>query len=435
MDRPSTPSPVSAAGSLAGAPAAVPVTVTAATVRDHVGHLPFAARKALEFAARIRVGTLLVSLPDGRTLRFAGERPGPEAHLIVHDLSFARRFADGGDIGIAEAYLRGEWETPNLTHFLQLFCVNHELIAQMLEGKPLVRAWQQFRHWLNANTKRGSRRNIHAHYDLGNRFYETWLDGTMTYSAALFDEQVPAPPTADELAAGQIRKYAALAERTRIGPDHHVLEIGCGWGGFAEYAAKSIGCKVTGLTISQEQFDYARRRMFEQGLADKVEIRFQDYRDERGAYDRIASIEMFEAVGERYWPVYFDQLASRLKPGGVAGLQVITIQDRFFETYRREMDFIRRYIFPGGMLPSPGIMKALGEKVGLKLDHERIFGLDYAETLSEWRTRFRAAWPNLVPLGFDERFRRMWEYYLAYCEAGFRSGNIDVRQIVYAKPA
>jgi cyclopropane-fatty-acyl-phospholipid synthase len=260
----------------------------------------------------------------------------------------------------------------------------------------------------------------------------------MTYSAALFDEAHPvqSPHTAeDDLARGQLRKYSALAEKAKIGPDHHVLEIGCGWGGFAEFAAKSIGCKVTGLTISQEQYDYARRRIFDQGLTERVEIRFQDYRDERGAYDRIASIEMFEAVGERYWPVYFNQLSQRLKPGGIAGIQVITIQDRFFETYKREIDFIRRYIFPGGMLPSPGIMKTLGEKVGLALHHERIFGLDYAVTLAEWRTRFRAAWPTLVPLGFDERFRRMWEYYLAYCEAGFRSGNIDVRQLVYTKPS
>ncbi|MFO1148794.1 MAG: cyclopropane-fatty-acyl-phospholipid synthase family protein [Alsobacter sp.] len=414
---------------------AEPVALTHATVSRHVADLPFAARKAMEFATRIRIGSLTVTLPDGRVFLFRGEKSGPDAELIVHDLAFARRFADGGDVGIAEAYLRGEWETPNLTHFLELFCANHELIASMLDGKPLMRAWQLFRHWLNRNTKAGSRRNIHAHYDLGNRFYEQWLDGTMTYSAALFDEATPVDQAADDdLAKGQLRKYGALAEKTMIGPGHHVLEIGCGWGGFAEYAAKTIGCKVTGLTISQEQYDYARKRMFEQGLNEKVEIKFQDYRDEKGVYDRIASIEMFEAVGERYWPVYFEQLAQRLQPGGVAGLQVITIQDRFFDTYRREMDFIRRYIFPGGMLPSPGIMKTLGERFGLALHHERVFGLDYAETLAEWRNRFRAAWPNLVPLGFDERFRRMWEYYLAYCEAGFRSGNIDVRHLVYAKP-
>lgn len=204
-------------------------------------------------------------------------------------------------------------------------------------------------------------------------------------------------------------------------------------GGFAEFAAKEIGCRVTGLTISQEQFDYAKKRIFNAGLNEKVEIKLQDYRDERGLYDRIASIEMFEAVGEQFWPVYFNTLSERLKAGGKAGLQVITIQDRFFQTYRREMDFIRRYIFPGGMLPSPGIMKQLGERVGMMIQHERIFGVDYADTLAQWRDRFRAAWPDLMPLGFDERFRRMWEYYLAYCEAGFRTGNIDVRQIIYSK--
>jgi cyclopropane-fatty-acyl-phospholipid synthase len=262
---------------------AEPVELTAATVSRSVADLPFAARKALEFATRIRIGSLRVSLPDGRVFLFRGEKSGPDAELVVHDLAFARRFADGGDVGIAEAYLRGEWETPNLTRFLELFCANHELIARMLDGKPLIRAWQQFRHWLNRNTKSGSKRNIHAHYDLGNRFYEQWLDGTMTYSAALFDERTPVHhPTDDDLAKGQLRKYSALAEKTMIGPGHHVLEIGCGWGGFAEFAAKSIGCKVTGLTISQEQYDYARKRMFEQGLNDKVEIKFQDYRDERG---------------------------------------------------------------------------------------------------------------------------------------------------------
>jgi cyclopropane-fatty-acyl-phospholipid synthase len=282
------------------------------------------------------------------------------------------------------------------------------------------------RHWMNRNTKAGSRRNIHAHYDLGNSFYGAWLDGSMTYSSALFDES-------RDLVAGQQRKYAALAERTAIGPHHHVLEIGCGWGGFAEYAASEIGCKVTGLTISQEQYDFACKRIFEAGLNDKVDLKLQDYRDEKGAYDRIASIEMFEAVGEEYWPAYFQQVRERLKPGGFAGIQVITIEESLFGRYRRELDFIRRYVFPGGMLPTGAIMRDLGAKVGLSLHNERIFGRDYALTLVHWRERFRAAWPNLTPLGFDERFRRLWEYYLAYCEAGFRAGTIDVRQMVFAR--
>ncbi len=404
------------------------IRVTPETVDSHLKGMPFAARQTFRFAARIKRGSLDVRLPDGRRLRFTGTEPGPNAELIVRDIGFARRFADGGDIGIAEAYLRDEWDTPDLTRFLELFCANHEMIAQMLDGRPWVRLFQQFQHWMNRNTRTGSRRNIHAHYDLGNSFYEAWLDRTMTYSAAIFDGE-------QDLAKAQTNKYAALAHRTEIDPNHHVLEIGCGWGGFAEFAAKEIGCRVTGLTISTEQFAYAQKRIFENGLNEKVEIKLQDYRDEAGVYDRIASIEMFEAVGEQYWSTYFRQVADRLKPGGRAGLQVITIQDRFFETYRREVDFIRRYIFPGGMLPSPGIMKQLGETVGLGVHHERVFGWDYAATLAAWREHFRAAWPDLTGLGFDERFRRMWEYYFAYCEAGFRSGNIDVRQIVYAKPS
>jgi cyclopropane-fatty-acyl-phospholipid synthase len=406
-----------------------PLVVTAGNLASCVKGLPFAARQAFTLAARLQAGSLTVRLPDGRAFLFNGREPGPAAEMVIKDLAFARRLVDGGDLGIGEAYLRGEWETPDLTRFLGLFCANHDLISRMLAGRPLVRLWQQFRFWLHRNTRSGSRRNIHAHYDLGNRFYEAWLDRSMTYSSGLFAEGD------NDLSSAQQRKYRALAEAAQIRQEHHVLEIGCGWGGFAEFAAREIGCRVTALTISQEQFEYATRRMQEHGLSDRVQIKFQDYRDETGTYDRIASIEMFEAVGEQFWPVYFGQLSERLSADGIAALQVITIQDRFFETYRSEVDFIRHYVFPGGMLPSPGIMKSLGEKVGLALRHERIFGHDYAVTLDMWRERFRAAWPHLTPLGFDERFRRLWEYYLAYCEAGFRSGNIDVRHLVYAKSA
>ena len=403
------------------------VQVTPDTLSLHAQGLPFLMRQAFRFACKIEFGSLIVKLPDGRAFRFGGTNPGPNAEMILYDFAFAKRMAASGDIGIAESFLRGEWESTDLTAFLQLFCANHHLITALLSDKPIVRYWQLFKHWLNRNTKSGSKRNIHAHYDLGNAFYSRWLDRSMTYSSALFT------PDGHDLYRGQQNKYAALARETGISSNHSVLEIGCGWGGFAEYAAKEIGCRVTGLTISQEQFDYAKKRIFDEGLNEKVEIKLQDYRDETGLYDRIASIEMFEAVGEQFWPTYFKALADRLRPGGVAGLQVITIQDRFFDAYRREVDFIRRYIFPGGMLPSPSMMKSLGEKVGMAIRHERVFGVDYADTLVAWREKFRAAWPELTPLGFDERFRRMWEYYLAYCEAGFREGNIDVRQIVYAK--
>jgi cyclopropane-fatty-acyl-phospholipid synthase len=391
--------------------------------------LPTSARLAFAFAAQLQRGTLEAVLPDGRRFKFGGKEPGPVATVIIRDFGFARRFLGGGDIGIAEAYLRGEWETPDLTQFLYLFCVNHEVIQSMLQGRPLVRILQRVRHWLHRNTKRQAKRNIHAHYDLGNRFYATWLDESMTYSSALFERG------ASDLAAAQRRKYQSLAERLELKPGQTLLEIGCGWGGFAEFAAKCFGVNVVGLTISQEQFDYAKQRIFAAGLNDKVDIKLQDYREERGSYDRIASIEMIEAVGEQYWSAYFRQLRDRLQPQGIAGIQAITIQDRFFQTYRREVDFIRRYVFPGGMLPSPAILKTLGDRFGLPLIAERVFPDDYARTLAAWRDRFRSAWPALTPLGFDERFRRLWEYYLSYCEAGFLSHNIDVRQMIFAKPA
>jgi cyclopropane-fatty-acyl-phospholipid synthase len=299
----------------------------------------------------------------------------------------------------------------------------------VLGGNAFVRWLQVLRHWLNRNTRRQARKNIHAHYDLGNDFYSAWLDPSMTYSSALFDSG------SNDLTSAQVRKYQSLAQEIELKSGEHVLEIGCGWGGFAEYAAKNYDARVVGLTISREQHDYAKRRIFDAGLADKVDIRMQDYRDERGQYDRIASIEMLEAVGERYWPAYFAQLRDRLRPGGAAGIQTITIQERFFDNYKREIDFIRRYVFPGGMLPTPETLKSLGEKFGVPLRAEKIFGEDYARTLSEWRGRFRTAWPQITTLGFDERFRRLWEYYLAYCEAGFRSRNIDVRQMVFTRGA
>jgi cyclopropane-fatty-acyl-phospholipid synthase len=403
------------------------IPVTSMTARNALVGVPPTARLAFSFAAKLRRGTLEAVLPDGKRLHFGGAEPGPTAVMVVKDFSFGRRFIGGGDLGIAEAYLRGEWETPDLTQFLYLFCVNHDLIQTMLDNKPLVRVVQRLRHFMNRNTRHRAKRNIHAHYDIGNRFYASWLDETMTYSSALFGRD------ANDLAAAQKHKYESLADQIRLTPDQSVLEIGCGWGGFAEFAARTRGARVVGLTISREQFDYARKRIFEAGLADRVDIRLQDYRDERGVYDRIASIEMIEAVGEAFWATYFSQLRQRLVPGGIAGIQTITIQDRLFASYRRDVDFIRRYVFPGGMLPSPGILKGLGDRFGLALVAEQVFGDDYPRTLAAWRDRFRSAWPTLVPLGFDERFRRLWEYYLAYCEAGFLSRNIDVRQMIFAR--
>ncbi len=403
------------------------ICVTSENIETTLSDLPRLARLAFGFGAKLRRGTLDVTLPDGRRVRLGGMEPGPAAVMTLYNYGFASRLLNGGDIGIAEAYLHGEWDTPDLTQFLYLFCVNHDLIQAMLGDNPLMRFVQILRHWFNRNTRSQARRNIYAHYDIGNAFYSAWLDPTMTYSSALYEDGT------SDLAAAQNNKYRRLAEAIDLRPGQKILEIGCGWGGFAEYAAKNYGAKVVGLTISKEQRDFAQERMQAAGLSDKVEIRFQDYRDERGQYDRIASIEMIEAVGEKFWPRYFSQLRDRLLPGGLVGIQAITIQDRFFQTYRQEVDFIQRYVFPGGMLPSPQVLKSLGERFGVPVIREHIFGQDYAKTLATWRNNFRAAWPNLTPLGFDDRFRRLWEYYLAYCEAGFLSGNIDVRQVVFAK--
>ena len=405
------------------------IHLTPDALETKLGDLPRTMRLAFGFAVNLSRGTLDVTLPDGRTIRCGGHEPGPAAAMTIYDYNVAWRLANGGDIGLAESYLRREWDTPDLTQFLYLFCVNHDQIKTLLHGNPVARFVQIVRHWLNRNTKRQARNNIHAHYDIGNAFYKSWLDPSMTYSSALFENGT------NDLTAAQINKYRRLAEAIDIRPGQKVLEIGCGWGGFAEYVAKTYGANVVGLTISTEQRDFAEKRIRDAGLSDKVTIKLQDYRDEQDRYDRIASIEMIEAVGEEFWPKYFRQISDRLLPGGLAGIQAITIQDRFFEVYRREVDFIQRFIFPGGMLPSPNVLKSFGEKFGIPVIRERVFGQDYAKTLAVWRDNFRTAWPNLTPMGFDERFRRLWEYYLAYCEAGFLSGNIDVRQVVFAKPA
>jgi cyclopropane-fatty-acyl-phospholipid synthase len=390
--------------------------------------MPYLVRKVLAPITRIRAGCLCIVLPDGRSLLVESGKPGPQAELLIKDYGFARRILAAGEIGFGEGYLQGEWDSPRLETLIELMNVNRDVIQEVLPGRLWTRLLQLLGHALNRNTRAGARHNIKAHYDLGNAFYQTWLDRTMTYSSAVFE------PGDNDLAAAQTRKYRLLAERAGVRQGERVLEIGCGWGGFAEFAAKELGCKVTGLTISKEQFDFATERMRRAGLEDRVTIAMRDYRDETGIFDRIMSIEMFEAVGEDFWPGFFRQMRQRLRPGGTAGLQVITIAEQLWPSYRRDVDFIRRYIFPGGMLPTASIMRSLGERYGLPMLDEWAFRHDYAATLAQWRERFLAAWPKLKPLGFDERFRRMWEYYLSYCEGGFRAGSIDVRQMVFARP-
>lgn len=406
-----------------------PIVLTKENFRAELKGTPRLAKMAAGLALKIRYGSLEVQFPDGRRFHIKGPEDGPHGVLKIHNWAFFRMVVQAGDVGVGEAFMAGYWSSPDVTTFLEVFCINQESTLEALQGKPFTRFLMSVRHWLNSNTKRGSKRNISAHYDLGNAFYREWLDPSMTYSSAIYSNET------NNLEQAQTEKYASLVRQTGITPDHKVLEIGCGWGGFAEYVAKSVGANVRALTISQEQFDYARERIYKAGLNDKVEVVFQDYRDESGVFDRIASIEMFEAVGEKYWPTYFRQLSKCLKPGGKAGLQIITIQDKMFEDYRRGTDFIQRYIFPGGMLPPPGRLAEIGKSLGLDLMDQKIFGQDYARTLAEWRQSFRQAWPRISPLGFDERFKRLWEFYLHYCEAGFRSGNIDVRQMVYVKSA
>ncbi len=372
-------------------------------------------------------GQLTITAPDGSKRSFQGKESGPKADLKLNHGRAIRRFATGGSLGFAEAYLDGDWDSSDLAKLLELLALNEKAYADQYVGKSLHRWIARLQHLLRPNSKAGSRRNILAHYDLGNGFYRKWLDPSMTYSSARFET---GQLTLEE---AQRAKYESLAKGLALEPNHHVLEIGCGWGGFAEFAASEVGAKVTAITISDEQHAFAAKRIQAAGLNEKVEIRLQDYRDVDTRFDRVASIEMFEAVGERYWPVYFDKLTSALKPSGVAGLQIITIADSYFEAYRRGVDFIQRHVFPGGMLPSPSALEQQMKQAGLQKLSEITFGLDYAETLNAWNRRFQAAWPEILPLGFDQRFKRLWEYYLAYCEAGFRVGWTDVAQLAVGR--
>jgi cyclopropane-fatty-acyl-phospholipid synthase len=400
----------------------------------------------------MRAGELLVTLPGGGRRRFVAPAPGPSAVIHVHDPGFARRVVVEGSLGFAEGYMQRAWDTPDLDALLDLAAANLGTMSARLPValRPLQRVW----HALRDNDLLGAQRNIAHHYDLGNDFYRLWLDPTLTYSAACFDEGVPveaacAPrcggegtpalvpgpnggareaPCEAELERAQRRKWDRMLELVQPRRGDHVLEIGCGWGGFAVYAAEQTGCRVTGLTLSREQAAAARALVQERGLEDSVRIQERDYRQETGTYAGIVSIEMFEAVGERWWPVFFRRVRRLLQEDGRAGMQVITIADEHFERYRRRPDFIQRHIFPGGMLPSPASFAEEAGKAGLRVGRQRFFGQDYARTLTGWAERFETALPGIRALGFDERFIRMWRYYLAYCRAGFSAGRIDVMQ-------
>ncbi len=382
----------------------------------------------LNIVSRLVTGRATVSMPDGSTYEISSETThGPHAVINVRHWRAIRRLMAEGDLGFVESYLDGDWDSPNLADVVELAVRNHESWnLSKLQGL-MPRLIHRFAHLLRDNSKRGSRRNIAAHYDLGNEFYLQWLDPTMTYSSAYFDKPD------QSLTEGQVEKYKRIAQLLDLKPEHHLLEVGFGWGGFAEYAVKTYGCRLTGLTLSTEQLKFAGARMQREGIADKVELRLQDYRDVQGTFDRIASIEMFEAVGESHWPRYFGMIRERLVQGGAAALQIITIAENRFESYRKSADFIQRYIFPGGMLPSVEVLKAQVADARLHMAGADLFGQSYARTLRQWRDRFLGAWHKIEPLGFDDRFRRMWEMYLAYCEGGFRANAINVGQFKLVK--
>ena len=388
-----------------------------------------AGAKAVLFALQgITGGAVRIITPDGRALLFGDEGAAP-VELRVKNYRFANRILFNGDIGFAEGMMADEWESDDIPTLLTLLANNIERFKRLFEGGLVGKSINWLRHLRRENTKTGSRRNILAHYDLGNAFYEKWLDRSMTYSSARYDAKVR------DLEGAQLEKYRALARQLELKPGDTVLEIGCGWGGFAEVAAKEFGARVTGLTISDQQLVYARDRMRRLGLSDQVEIRRQDYRDVEGTFDKVASIEMFEAVGEKYWNAYFTKIADVLKPGGKAALQIITIKDDLFESYRKRADFIQHYVFPGGMLVSIERLRQETNKAGLIWRQAELFGSSYAQTLHEWADRFRAKWEDIRAMGFDNRFKALWLFYLGYCEAGFRTGRTNVVQLELAKPA
>ncbi|MGL5001355.1 MAG: class I SAM-dependent methyltransferase [Casimicrobium sp.] len=389
--------------------------------------LPVAARILLKLLTHLRHGHLTVTLPDRSRHEFGDLASGVHAHIELKDYSMCTEVMTGGDVAFGEAYFNGKWDTPDLVTLLALLAKNQQELMPAFYGNGW-KAWLfNLRHLLRANSKKQARKNIEAHYDLGNAFYRLWLDPTMTYSSALFTEG-NAQTTVD----GQRAKYERILNQINPPAGGHILEIGCGWGGFAEHAITTRDVRVTGITLSPAQLEYSQKRIAALGLADKARFELCDYRDAAtrfGAnFDGIASIEMFEAVGEKYWAKYFDVVANTLKPGARAAIQVITIQESRFETYRKTSDFIQQYIFPGGMLPSPERFISHAQKAALKLVNRKEFGLDYAETLRRWLRQFDDSGAAIAELGYSEKFKKLWRFYLAYCIAGFEARSIDVGQ-------
>ena len=393
--------------------------------------MPLAARQVLPLLQKLQHGRLHLRLPDGSESVY-GQGEQPNASLVVHDWGVFAAAMRSGDIGFAESFIAGEWETPDLCALLRVFIANRNALEDVIYGHWWGQLAHRLRHWLNRNTRSNSRKNIHAHYDLGNAFYSLWLDPTMNYSSAWFDGNPMLPM--DQAQDAKVRRALRMVNLTP-GHNQRLLEIGCGWGALAEMATREWGVAFTGVTLSEQQLAHAQKRLTDQGLGDQAQFRLQDYRDITDpAFDAICSIEMIEAVGQAYWPTYFETVARLLKPGGRACIQSIVIADDYFDRYVRGTDFIQQYIFPGGCLPSPSAFRQHAQAAGLRVVDEFAFGLDYAHTLRLWRERFMQVKPQVLGLGFDERFVRIWQFYLAYCEAAFMEANTDVVQYTLLKP-
>jgi cyclopropane-fatty-acyl-phospholipid synthase len=382
-----------------------------------------------------KTGHLKLTLPNGDQLEFGDTRDTTlRAQVTLKRWRALQRAVSGGSLGWSEAYLDGDWDSPDIPTVIEWALRNESFFGGSLEAGRLQSLLAKLKHRRNANSRRGSRRNIAYHYDLGNDFYKLWLDDSMSYSSGIYEDDNHAKDLAS-LKTAQYRKYQRLIDQLGITNGDSVLEIGCGWGGFAEQLLQQTEAQLHGITLSKEQLSFAQARLAEAGLQKKAHLSLTDYRDCEGQYDHIVSIEMMEAVGEAYWPTYFDTLYRNLKPGGRAAIQVITIDHQRLDGYRNTPDFIQRYIFPGGMLPSPELFREHAQARGFSLRDEFSFGQSYATTLAAWDQAFRRNWEYIKPQGFDQRFYRMWRYYLAYCEGGFRGGSIDVYQFVLEKPA